>query len=238
MSGFSTVIGRIRQGLNPGATERPANPADATAQASAPRELNRDELRAQFIAALSAVGGNAIEASDEAVAVEKIAELLNSAGMRSAAIGEGLTTDSASAAVQLSRHGCQITSISRHNGLQGGLKETLSAIDAGIVEADYAISSTGTLVMVADAARPRSLSLLPPINIVLLRSSRILPDLAAVLRTVGPRTITAHPMVLVTGPSRTADIEKRIVIGVHGPKELYVVIIADGAGVPGSSVTA
>ena len=225
MSSFDTVIGRIRQGLNPGATEQTTDTAGATAQAPAPRALDADELRAQFIAALSAVGGHAIEASDEAGAVEKIAQLLHSAGLRSAAIGEGLTTDSASAVLRLSSDGCQITSISRHNGLQGGLKETLSVIDAGIVEADYAIASTGTLVMVADAVRPRSLSLVPPINIVLLRSSHILPDLAAVLRSVGPRTIMAHPMVLVTGPSRTADIEKRIVIGVHGPKELHVVII-------------
>ena len=238
MSGFDAVIGRIRQGLNPGATEQHTNPADAHARASAPSEFNRDELRAQFVAALSAVGGKAIEASDEAGAVEKIAELLHSGGMRSAAIGEGLTTDSTSAALRLARDGCQITSVRRQNGTPGGLKQTLSAIDAGIVEADYAIASTGTLVMVADAARPRSLSLLPPINIVLLRSSRILPDLAAVLRTVGPQTIAAHPMVMVTGPSRTADIEKRIVIGVHGPKELYVVIIADGAETPVSSVTA
>jgi L-lactate dehydrogenase complex protein LldG len=229
VSGFDTVLARIRQGLNPGATEQPTDPAVAPAQATAPRTLDADELRAQFIAALSAVRGNAIEASDEAGAVEKIAELLRSAGLPSAAIGEGLTTDSASAAVRLARDGCQITKISRQNGTHGGLKETLSVIDAGIVEADYAIASTGTLVMVADAARPRSLSLLPPINIVLLRSSRILPDLAAVLRTIGPQTIAAHSMVLVTGPSRTADIEKRIVIGVHGPKELHVVIIWQSA---------
>ena len=238
MSSFDTVLGRIRHGLNPGATEQPATAAGLTAQPNVARELGADELRAQFIAALNAVGGNAIEASDEAGGVEKIAELIHSAGLRSAAIGEGLSTDSASAAVRLSRDGCQITSVGRQNGSQGGLKETLSVIDAGIVEADYAIASTGTLVMVADAARPRSLSLLPPINIVLLRSSRILPDLAAVLRVVGPQTIAAHPMVLVTGPSRTADIEKRIVIGVHGPRELYVVVITDGAARPGTSVTA
>jgi L-lactate dehydrogenase complex protein LldG len=157
--------------------------------------------------------------------------------LRSAAIGQGITTDSGSVAAGLTDAGFQVVRIGRQDGSQGGLKETLSGIDAGIVEADYAIASTGTLAMIGDPARPRSLSLLPPLNIVLLRSSRILPDLAAVLRAVGPQTITAHPMVLVTGPSRTADIEKRIVIGVHGPKELHVFVIPDNASAHDSSVT-
>jgi L-lactate dehydrogenase complex protein LldG len=218
-------MGRIRQGLNPGAAQEPDNPVDAQSPHAAPRVLDADELRSQFVAALKAVGGNAIEASTEADAVGKIVEVLWSAGVRSAAIGAGITTDAASAVARLSRDGCPISTIGE---LWGGLKESLASVDAGIVEADYAIASTGTLVMIADPARPRSLSLLPPINIVVLRAARILPDLAAVLRTVGPQTVAAHPMVMITGPSRTADIEKRIVIGVHGPKHLYVVIICEG----------
>lgn len=237
MDQYETVIGRIRQGLNPGATQEPAGPVAAQTTPAAPRGLDPDELRSQFVAALKAVGGNAIEASTEANAVEKIGDVLRSAGVRSAAIGEGITTDAAPAVARLSHAGYQLTSIPQHNGPHGALKQTLSAIDAGIVEADYGIASTGTLVMIADAARPRSLSLLPPVNIVLLRAARILPDLAAVLRTVGPQTVVAHPMVMITGPSRTADIEKRIVIGVHGPRELYVVVIWEGAETPASSVT-
>ena len=235
MSNFDSVISRIRQALTSGPTEQPAAAAGAPAQAGVARGSNPDELRARFIAALIAVGGNAIEAASHGDAIQKIEELLFTRGLHSAAIGEGITTDSGPAAARLTQCGFQVVRIGPQDGSQAGLKQILSRVDAGIVEADYAIASTGTVVMIGNPARPRSLSLLPPLNIVLLQSSRILPDLAAVLRIVGPQTITEHPMVLVTGPSRTADIEKRIVIGVHGPKELHVVVIPDDA--QNSSVT-
>jgi L-lactate dehydrogenase complex protein LldG len=236
---FETVIGAIRQGLNSGATAEPANRAEAPAPAVVSAPPSGDELRAQFIAALKVAGAQAIEAANEAGAAEQAAGVMRTKNLRSAAIGEGITTDSASVAARLAADGYEVIRIGQQDGqATGDLKQRLSAIDVGIVEADYAIASTGTLAMVATPQRPRSISLLPPINIVLLRIGRILPDLAAALRAVGPETIASRPMVLITGPSRTADIEKRIVIGVHGPKELYVVIIpdrnaADGNGTSG-----
>jgi L-lactate utilization protein LutC len=235
---FETVISAIRQGLNTGTAEHPDHTAAPAPQVvSAP--LACDELRTRFIAALKDAGAQPIEATDEAGGAEQAAAIIRAHDLHSAAIAEGITTDSASVAARLAADGCEVIRIgSRDDRASVNLKQRLSAIDVGIVEADYAIASTGTLAMVATPQRPRSVSLLPPINIVILRAGRILPDLAAVLRAVGPDTIASHPMVLVTGPSRTADIEKRIVIGVHGPKELYVVIIpddeaADGNGAPG-----
>jgi L-lactate dehydrogenase complex protein LldG len=225
MDALDSIIGRIRRGLHNGA-EPAASHAVAQTNPSAPAAPGPDHLCAQFVAAFTAVGGQPVQAANESAAVDRLAELMRVAGVRSAAIGQGITTDSDSAAARLSREGFNVSSVSRANGL-AGFKETLSAVDAGIVEADYAIAPTGTVVLIGQPSRPRSLSLLPPINIVLLRTGRILPDLAAVLRAVGPQTMADHPMVMVTGPSRTADIEKRIVIGVHGPKELYVVLIPD-----------
>ncbi len=225
MSSFDHLISRIRQSLNSGAPREPAAPNGAHPQPIAQPDLGGDELRAQFVAALTAVGGAAIEAAGESEAIEKIAALLRSRAARSAAIGEGITTDSASAAARLSHEGINVSVLDTCGPAL--FKEQLARVDAGIVEVDYAIAATGTLVMAANSARPRSLSLLPPINIAILRSDRILPNLAAVLSSIGPQNIAAHPVVMVTGPSRTADIEKRIVIGVHGPKELYVALIGD-----------
>lgn len=239
MGRFETVIGAIRQGLNAGATAQHSNHAEAPAAAVASAPLSHDELRARFIAALKVAGAQAIEAADEAGAAEEAAGVIRALNLRSAAIGEGITSDSASVAARLTADGYEVIRIVPQDGQAAGdLKQRLSAIDVGIVEADYAIASTGTLAMVATPQRPRSVSLLPPINIVMLRAARILPDLAAVLRAVGPETIASHPMVLVTGPSRTADIEKRIVIGVHGPKELYVVIIPDRNAANGNGTSA
>ncbi len=224
---YETVMARIRRGLAPGAAQESANHVEPSPP---PRTLDADELRAQFIAAAGAVGASVIEASTAAAAVEKIAAILSNAGADSAAIGAGITIDSAAVTARLSRGGCRITTVGGPGATQAALKESLASVDAGIVEADYGIASSGTLVMVADAARPRSLSLLPPINIVMLRAARILPDLAAVLRIVGPQAASAHPIVMITGPSRTADIEKRIVIGVHGPSQLHIVIVWQSGG--------
>ncbi|MGC2496031.1 LUD domain-containing protein, partial [Candidatus Binatus sp.] len=69
------------------------------------------------------------------------------------------------------------------------------------------------------------LTLLPPASLVIVQIDRVMPNLAAVLAEMGPSGVAANRMTLITGPSRTADIEKRIVLGVHGPKSLHVIVM-------------
>jgi L-lactate utilization protein LutC len=94
-----------------------------------------------------------------------------------------------------------------------------------VAEAHYAIAATGTLVVVATPARPSSLTLLPPANLIMVDAARVLPNMAAVVSALGPDTIRQHRVAFITGPSRTADIEKMIVLGVHGPKHLYAAVV-------------
>ena len=94
----------------------------------------------------------------------------------------------------------------------------------GITGAEYALADTGTLVVMS-ATEPRLASLLPPVHIAVIESGRILTGLHELLtREAKPGDRTAS-MVLITGPSRTADIEQILVRGVHGPGELHVVIV-------------
>ena len=94
----------------------------------------------------------------------------------------------------------------------------------GITGAEYALANTGTLVVMS-ATEARLASLLPPVHIAVIESTRILSDLdELLLREAKPGDRTAS-MVLITGPSRTADIEQILVRGVHGPGELHVVIL-------------
>ena len=102
-------------------------------------------------------------------------------------------------------------------------RDELFAADLGITAAQWAIAETGTLVLDMAQERHRLASLLPPVHIALLPHSRILCNLGEALKTIGrplPPTIT-----FVTGPSRTADIELQLVVGVHGPRELHVVVV-------------
>jgi L-lactate dehydrogenase complex protein LldG len=102
-------------------------------------------------------------------------------------------------------------------------RETAAAARVGISEMDGAIAATGTLFQDASAIGQRLVSTLPEIHIALLDTSKIVADLGAALRAVDPRR--AAYLAFISGPSRTADIERVLTIGVHGPKRLIIVAI-------------
>ena len=105
------------------------------------------------------------------------------------------------------------------------LRVACAEADIGITSADYVLADTGTLVMLSSAEEARLISLLPPIHLAIFPRQRILSGLDELL-TVLPRPADqTSAMVLITGPSRTADIEQILVRGVHGPGEIYAVIV-------------
>ena len=104
----------------------------------------------------------------------------------------------------------------------------LHAPDAGVgISAfDLAIVETGTLVQDATNLDCRLVSMLPPVHVALVPTDRIVPTLRDALELYG-RDLDGLPpyLAFVTGPSRTADIERVLTIGVHGPAELHIIFI-------------
>ncbi|MDQ4081796.1 MAG: LUD domain-containing protein [Actinomycetota bacterium] len=96
---------------------------------------------------------------------------------------------------------------------------------SGVSEASYGLADTGSVVLAASREEPRARSLLPDVHVSLLRESRILPGLAELFERVGDDLPSA--LAIVSGPSRSADIEQRLTIGVHGPGEVHVVLLPD-----------
>jgi len=94
----------------------------------------------------------------------------------------------------------------------------------GVTWADLAIAETGTVLLSAGLDRPRLASLAPPVHIVLVREGDIVPHLEDAM----DHYASGRTSVLITGPSRTADIEGVLVRGVHGPGQVIVVCV-DGA---------
>ena len=105
------------------------------------------------------------------------------------------------------------------------LRAECASADFGITSADYALADTGTLVMIASPEEARMVSLLPPVHVAVVPRERILTGLDELFSVLPrPAEITSS-MVLITGPSRTADIEQILVRGVHGPGEIHVIVV-------------
>jgi L-lactate dehydrogenase complex protein LldG len=93
---------------------------------------------------------------------------------------------------------------------------------AGVSEAAWGIAETGSVVLFSSPAEPRARSLLPSVHVSLLREDRIVRGLAELFSRVDD---PPSALAIVTGPSRTADIEQTLVIGAHGPGEVHVVLL-------------
>jgi L-lactate utilization protein LutC len=105
------------------------------------------------------------------------------------------------------------------------LREACAAAEFGITSADYALADTGTLVMLASPEDARLVSLLPPVHVAVLPRNRLLSGLDELLELLPRPAEQTSSMVLITGPSRTADIEQILVRGVHGPGSIHVVLV-------------
>jgi L-lactate dehydrogenase complex protein LldG len=98
------------------------------------------------------------------------------------------------------------------------------AIDgAGVSTALWGLADTGSVVLASSSEEPRARSLLPEVHVTLLREDRILPGLDELFVALGDDLPSA--LAIVTGPSRSADIEQKLVVGVHGPGEVHVVLL-------------
>ena len=87
------------------------------------------------------------------------------------------------------------------------------------------IAETGTAVVASRLSGGRRAGLVDPVHVIEAREDQLVPDLAAALERIGPELAASSAVTLVTGPSRTADIEQTLIRGVHGPGEVHVVFV-------------
>lgn len=104
--------------------------------------------------------------------------------------------------------------------------------DAGITGAQAAIAETGTLILDSAHERHRLVSLVPPVHIAIVEAAKIYGTLDEALNALHSGNEVSPAVTFITGPSRTADIELTLTIGVHGPQELYVIVDATQTGKP------
>ena len=248
-SNHGRVLDDVRRALGHSNTVRP-KPLEPFVEPSA--DVNTEELVARFTLELNAVGGHVYRVSDklQLVAAEGgqpapepddklkfvgqiatcIAEICQSSSVTEVAFSQSSFIAEMELSDQLTARGLSVfvpapAGPSEHDHLVA----RLAACGAGITAVDYAIAETGTLVLSSDEANALLVSLLPPIHIALLRSRQISATLGEVIGELNIARIDCgnpyRSATLITGPSRTSDVELTLSIGVHGPKELHVIIL-------------
>lgn len=106
-------------------------------------------------------------------------------------------------------------------------KSTLANCDASVTGCEYLIARTGSIVLSAAQQSGRTVSVYAPIHICIAYTSQLVFDIKEGLQLIKEKYGEALPSLITfaTGPSRTADIEKTLVVGVHGPKEVYLFLV-------------
>ncbi|WP_412023026.1 LutC/YkgG family protein [Burkholderia cepacia] len=113
--------------------------------------------------------------------------------------------------------------------------ELFDTIDAGFTVARSGIAATGTVVLAPDAGTPRTVSLVPPLHVALVHASTLHVDLHAAVHAERWHAGMPTNLVLVSGPSKTSDIQQTLAYGAHGPHRLWVVIVTDSADRPAAT---
>ena len=103
-------------------------------------------------------------------------------------------------------------------------KHAMEQCDVGISECDALVAQTGMVVVTSKTSGGRALSCLPPHHVVIARREQLVPDLPAAFAFIKQRHGAQYPSMIsfITGPSRTGDIERILVLGAHGPKKLTI----------------
>ena len=180
---------------------------------------------ARFCEEFSTAGGRAHRVPNAEVAIGRVLELVASKSVRRAVLGRNHFVAGLGLAERLGNAGVEVIPVETLSPASS--RAALFAADVGISGADFLIAETGTVVLRARPEEPRSLSLLPPLHIVVAERAQLVPDLFDLFETNLPGEAPGLPscLSLITGPSKTGDIELRLVTGVHGPGELHVILV-------------
>ena len=200
--------------------EQRKEPAPDTKEIFTKDEITREALVEQYIGEAVKVSTNVYEARNDEDVRSFLSNLIEEKGAKLFSIWD---TDYFK--------GIGLKKLLRDNGLKtvtAKSKNRIAKADIGITGADYIIADTGTLVLLTDAKKPRSFSLLPPVHLAIVNKNNFVFDINVLFAILKHRLDTdleiPSCMTFITGPSRTADIELNLTLGVHGPKELYVLI--------------
>ena len=217
-----TFLRPIRDALGRSASIRPTEPPPQVDESLVRLAGPDDDLGEMFTQRARAVGMTVHDNIAPGDLIERVVALLRELGATrvvTAAVPNGQALDEA-----LRRDGMTVLDGSAPGGLDAQFDT-----DAGVTGVDAALAETGTLICCSSARHGRGPSLVAPIHLAVVRQSDILPDMIDYWRRLDGTAGTDLPasMVMITGPSKTADIEGELIVGVHGPGQVHILLVRD-----------
>ncbi len=212
------MLGRIREAVREG-NRAGGSPATIPERGQIGYQGAGADPLVGFGAALTAAGGQLHVVADDAAAVAAIVDLVRARSIRRVLVGHGEVLDALPVVEPLRAAGVEVMDVAGSSTS----KEWFAA-ELGLSGVDYLIAETGSIMLASGPDQPRSLSLLPPIHIAVAQRRQLLPDLFDLFAAIGGEELPSG-LTIITGPSKTGDIELRLVTGVHGPGEVHVVVI-------------
>lgn len=216
MTSRSLVLQRIRVNLGPSTSPElpPVPPVWPTTNPTS------EELRSRFVEELRSVHGEPVTASNWGEAAAILREIAQASGWNQVLVMDR----------PLVRDLVSKTDLPWETTLlaENPPARDLAGISVAVIQADYLLADTGSSVVVCERPGERLACYLPPACIVVAETSQLrehLPALWNELATKAAEPDRRGEFVIITGPSRTADIEKILILGVHGPKRLIVLIV-------------
>jgi len=223
------IFGRIREALSieaplPGHHHAPDRAAGASVPPSAHAREWLPPVGDSFDGQLAAFAENAANlkadfqvATSRGDLATRLRKLRDAEGWKKIAAHQGELTDAACAVLEL-------PVLKTDSGYD---VNELEQCDAGISECDALIAQTGSVLVTSRSAGGRALSVLPPHHVVIARREQLLRDLPAAFQFLKQKYAANYPSMIsfITGPSRTGDIERILVLGAHGPKKLTIFLV-------------
>jgi L-lactate dehydrogenase complex protein LldG len=207
------ILGKVREALGRRAGTPPAA-VPATARIAPRVPAAPDAEIEQFLAEIRKLSGVAQRLPDCEALAGALAELVRVEGVKKATLWSTPDLEAWGVAETLRALGVELVSP------QAG-KRAVAQCELGVTGADGVLAETGTLLLRSDPARPRVVSLLPRVHLAIITPQALRADLHQAFAEAKDSSYA----VLVTGPSRTADIELTLTLGVHGPKALYAWVL-------------
>ena len=178
-----------------------------------------------FVAEAEAVGAHCYLVDDNVAAIETVDRLVENLEVRRSLLWEHSLLDAIGVVPMLESRSIAVHCHKSLKDLDAEQRRSIMLeCEVGITSADYAIAETGSLAVCSKPGQERLASLLTPVHIAVITREQIVPDIIDLFSEVGGRPLPSN-LALITGPSKTGDIELQLTTGVHGPGNVHIVVI-------------